>query len=128
MSLSTKELNRLPKDGRTQTIEENSSLFARSGLKRSQRTRVFGKSRIGNNGKLYEVTLGLWGKDFKKKEEILIKWEALKDWGEIENQKLTEYGKKKKSKQNHLRIFLKNIFRQILKTVRRMFFIQIKID
>ena len=44
MSLSTKELNRLPKDGRTQTIEENSSLFARSGLKRSQRTRVFGKS------------------------------------------------------------------------------------
>ena len=94
MSHSTKEINQLPKDGRTYSIEENSALFVRSGLKKSQRTRVFGKSRIANDGSLYEVRLGLWGKDFRKKEEILIKWETLKTWGEIENRKLTEYGKK----------------------------------
>ena len=62
MPLSTREINNLKKDGKTQTIEDNTSVFVRSGLNKKQRTRVFGKTRIGNGSSVYEVNLGLWGR------------------------------------------------------------------
>ena len=45
MPLSTREINNLKKDGKTQTIEDNTSVFVRSGLNKKQRTRVFGKNK-----------------------------------------------------------------------------------
>ena len=102
MPLSTREINNLKKDGKTQTIEDNTSVFVRSGLNKKQRTRVFGKTRIGNGSSVYEVNLGLWGRDFKRKEEILVRWETLKQWGKSNNCKLTEYGKEPEIKSHSL--------------------------
>ena len=102
MPLSTREINNLKKDGKTQTIEDNTSVFVRSGLNKKQRTRVFGKTRIGNGSSVYEVNLGLWGRDFKRKEEILVQWENLKQWGKSNNCKLTEYGKEPEIKSHSL--------------------------
>ena len=37
--------------------------------------------KINHGGTVYEVNLRLWGGDFKRKEEILVRWEKLKQWG-----------------------------------------------
>ena len=78
MSLSTTELNKLKNGSGTHRIEHNSGLLIRCGAaETNQSHRIIGKTRLPKKGKqypIYDVSLGIWGKDFKDKEEVLNEW------------------------------------------------------
>ena len=75
MSLSTSELNKFKNGSGTHRIEHNSGLLIRCGTATIQSHRIIGKTRLPKKGKqypIYDVSLGIWGKDIKDKEEVLF--------------------------------------------------------
>ena len=45
--------------------------------------------KINHGGTVYEVNLRLWGGDFKRKEEILVRWKNSSNGVNLNNCKLT---------------------------------------
>ena len=75
MSLSTTGLNRLKNGSGSHTIEHNSGLLVRCGAANTNQShRIIGKTHLPHKGKqypIYDVSLGIWGKDFTDKEQII---------------------------------------------------------
>jgi len=108
MTLSTEEIYQLPQDGRLHTIEK--SLHAKTGRSGKQSTRIIGKTRIpyrGRGHQSYEVALGIWGKDYFRKEEIIVEWEKRKSWAIANNCRVTNYGKRADNKAKSLEYIFK---------------------
>ena len=99
MSLSTTGLNRLKNGSGSHTIEHNSGLLVRCGAANTNQShRIIGKTRLPHKGKqypIYDVSLGIWGKDFTDKEQIINEWNKRKEWALENNCDIREYGKKR---------------------------------
>ena len=99
MSLSTTGLNRLKNGSGSHTIEHNSGLLVRCGAANTNQShRIIGKTRLPHKGKqypIYDVSLGIWGKDFTDKEEIIKEWNKRKEWALENNCDVRDYGKKR---------------------------------